>query len=76
MKWEKMNKKLIIVERDEKYPAGYGVDAKNVGNALDEILDEMEEKKIRILPKLMELKQYLRFKGNSKRENGDTSLWE
>ena len=71
-----MNEKFIVVESDNKYPSGYGVDSKNVGNALDEIFDEMDRKKIKIIPKLMELKQYLRFKGNSRREQGDLSLWK
>jgi len=72
----KLTKQLIGLRRDDTYLSGYGCDAKNVGNMLDEILDEMEEQKIKILPELLELKQYLRFKGNSKLENGDSSLWE
>ena len=68
--------RLIVVMADSNYPSGFGVDAKNVGNALDDILSKMEEYEIEILPDLIELKQYLRLKGNSKREQHDLSLWK
>jgi hypothetical protein len=54
---------------------GFWVDAKQVGNALDEIFSVMEARGIEIIPELMELKQYLRFKGNSLREHGDFRYW-
>ena len=49
---------------------------KCVGNVLDLIIDEMEEQEYKVPVELIELKQWLRFKGNSKRENGDESLWD
>jgi predicted RNase H-like nuclease (RuvC/YqgF family) len=51
-------------------------DGKCVGNSLDEILFAMEEQEMTVPAELMELKQWLRFKGNSARENGDASMWD
>ena len=72
----KLSEKRIGLCNDDSYGSGFGCDAKEVGNMLDDILDEMEEQDIKILPELLELKQHLRFKGNTRRENGDKSLWE
>lgn len=66
---------LRIVECD-KTVTGFAIDAKWVGNALDEIISEMEEKGIDIPLELLELKQHCRCKGNSRIEYGDTSLWD
>lgn len=66
---------MIFLEQDDKFKSGYGVDAKWVGNALDDILFYMDEHNIRIIPELQELKQFLRFKGNSRREQGDFRYW-
>jgi hypothetical protein len=49
---------------------------KDIGNSLDKILFTMEQRKMQVPAELMELKQWLRFKGNSQREQGDDSLWE
>lgn len=49
---------------------------KCVGNVLDHIIFEMEEKDLIVPEELIEFKQWCRFKGNSKRENGDNSMWD
>ena len=72
----KLNESLIGFKRDDNYLSGFGCDAKWVGNTLDEILFEMEERDIKIPKELLELKQYLRHKGNTRLEDGDFSLWE
>ena len=66
----------VMPDKTRECRSGFKVDAKWVGTALDEILDEPEMQNQCISPKLIELKNYLRFKGNSKREDGDFSLWE
>lgn len=69
------NKDVIFIESDKKFPSGFGVDAKNVGSALDDVLCYMQKHNIRIIPELYELKQYLRLKGNSLREQGNDKYW-
>jgi hypothetical protein len=49
---------------------------KRIGSVLEQILYEMEENGLVVPRELWELKQWLRFKGNSRREQGDYSLWE
>ena len=49
---------------------------KRVGNVLDEILFEMQEQRLVVPDELMELKQWLRQKGNSDREQGNfKEMW-
>jgi hypothetical protein len=61
---------------EEGKGSGYICDAKWTGTALDEIIWEMEVQGYDVPLELVELKNYLRFKGNSHREEGDYSLWE
>jgi hypothetical protein len=70
----KLDEKAIQLRHDENYKSGYGCDAKWVGNILDEILFEMEEKKMEVPRVLVELKQHLRFKGND--NPSDLRLWK
>ena len=63
-------------DKTHECTSGFKVDAKWVGTAIDEILDEPEMQNQHISPRLIELKNYLRFKGNSRREDGDFSLWD
>lgn len=49
---------------------------KGVGNLLDHILYEMEDQDLVVPDELKELKQWLRYKGNSDREQGNYELWE
>ena len=42
---------------------------------MDDILFYMEEHNIRVIPELQELKQFLRCKGNSLREQGNLKYW-
>ena len=69
----------VMSDKTHECRSGFKVDAKWVGNALDEIIEEdtliderLDEPCVK---KLIELKNYLRFKGNSRREDGDLSLW-
>ena len=71
----KLSRKAIQLTLDNNYKSGFGCDAKWVGTMLDEIIGDMGDKKIKILPELLELKQHLRHKGNSRLDNGDGSLW-
>lgn len=72
----KLSQKRIQRKLDKNYGSGFGCDAKEVGNMLDEILEEMIDNE-RIVPlALEELKQYLRHKGNAKIDSGDKSLWD
>jgi len=49
---------------------------KRIGNVLDDILYAMEELGWEVPAELMELKQWLRGKGNSLREQGDLRYWQ
>lgn len=49
---------------------------KQVGNALDVVLSAMEEQGFEVPLELEEIKQYLRFKGDSLKEQRNDSLWE
>jgi len=57
-------------------PKNISLIEKRIGNVLDDILFAMEEKKMCVPAELMELKQWLRGKGNSFRENGDFRYWK
>lgn len=72
----KLSERFIGFKADPNYKSGFGCDAKWVGTMLDDIFKEMEEKNIKILPELMELKQYLRHKGSAKLDVLDRTLWE
>lgn len=71
----KLDENYIQRKRDKNYTSGFGCDSKWVGNFLEEIFEEMRAKNIKIIPELLELKQYLRFKGGAKIDQGDYSLW-
>ena len=71
-----INSRYIDVIPDNTMAGGFKTNAKWVGNALDEIISEMIGKHQKVPIKLIELKQFLRFKGNSMREKGDLRLWE
>ena len=72
-----MDAEKIRVTHDDtrECTSGFKVDAKWVDTALDDIIEE-DMKSIIVPPKLIELRDYLRFKGNSRREDGDMRLWE
>lgn len=72
-----MDANMIEVTKDDtkECRSGFKVDAKWVGDAIDEILCEEKMQNQYISPRLIELKNYLRFKGNSLRELDDMSLW-
>jgi len=72
----KLSEKQIGFCVDANYGSGFGCDAKEVGNILDDILEEMNEQGMVVPVELQELKQYLRHKGNAKIDSGDKSLWD
>lgn len=83
----KPTEKLKMTRKDYRKTLGIKLDAemikcvgmhegKCIGNLLDDIIFEMEEKDLEVPAELMELKQWLRGKGNSFREQGDLRYWE